>query len=65
MIQLSQPTEALLLRAADLAGETPAVLLDKLLNDFLEDRLDIQQAEQAMKEEGGISLEAFRAKHGV
>ncbi|AEG01829.1 MULTISPECIES: hypothetical protein [Methylomonas] len=65
MIQIPQPTENLLITAARVAGQSPLVFLDALLQEYLEDRQDIEQAEIALKEEGGVSLEQFRAEHGV
>ena len=65
MIQLPQPTENLLLNAASAAGENPIQFLDKLLSEYLEDVQDLKSAQSAMEEEGGTSLEDFRAKHGV
>lgn len=65
MIQIPQPTENLLITAARTAGQTPADFLDMLLHEYLEDRHDTEQAQIALKEEGGISLEQFRAQHGV
>ncbi|MGY6277630.1 hypothetical protein [Methylomonas sp. MgM2] len=65
MIQLPQPTEELLLHAASASGETPIQFLDKLLSEYLEEMDDIKAAQAAKEEQGGISLEEFRAKHGV
>jgi len=65
MIQLPQLTEALLLNAASVAGENPIQFLDKLLSEYLEEMNDIKATQAAKEEKGGISLEEFRAKHGV
>lgn len=65
MIQIPPPTENLLIIAARNAGQTPVDFLDMLLHEYLEDRYDIEQAQIALKEEGVISLEQFRAQHGV
>jgi hypothetical protein len=65
MIQLPQSTEKLLIHVADFAGESPISLLDRLLAEYLEDAEDLRAAKAAMLEEGSISLQDFRAEHGV
>ena len=65
MIDLPAPTESLLINAAQLAGQSPLVFLDNLLREYLEDKFDIQQADQALQEEGEITLDDFRDKYGL
>jgi hypothetical protein len=65
MIELPSPTETRIIQAARDSGLTIATFLDRLLEQYQLDRQEIEQAEASLKEEGGISLEDFRVKHGV
>jgi hypothetical protein len=65
MIELPSPTEIRIIQAARDSGLTIATFLDRLLEQYQLDRQELDLAEAALKEEGGISLEAFRAQHGV
>ena len=65
MIELPSPTETRIIQAAHDSGLSIATFLDRLLEQYQFDRQEIDQAEAALKEEGGISLESFRAQHGI
>ncbi len=65
MIELPSPTETRIIQAARDSGLSIATFLDRLLEQYQFDRQEIDQAEAALKEEGGISLESFRAQHGI
>ncbi len=65
MIELPSPTETRIIQAARESGLSIATFLDCLLEQYHLDRQEIEHAEAALKEEGGISLQDFRVKHGV
>jgi hypothetical protein len=65
MIQLPQPTENLLINAANVAGLSPVMFLDNLLREYLEDQTDIQAAAHALTESGEISLDELKAKYDL
>ncbi len=65
MIDLPVPTETRIIQAANDSGLSIAAFLDRLLEQYQFDKQEIDQAKAALKEEGGISLEAFRSQHGV
>lgn len=65
MIDIPTPIEDRIIQAARDNGLSVAVFLDRLLEDYQLERQEIEQAEAALKEQGGISLQQFRALHGV
>lgn len=62
MIELPVPTEARIIQAAQTAGVSVSKFLDRLLDEYLEDKVDVEQAERALQEPGEISSEALKAK---
>lgn len=65
MLELSTPTETRIVQAAQAAGMSISSFLDSLLDEYLEDQKDIEQAERALQEPGEISAEELKAKYGL
>ena len=65
MIQLSRPIENRLIQAAKGAGQNIETFLSSLLDEYLEDKIDIEKAEAAMLEEGEVSHKELKAKYGL
>ncbi|MCK9396716.1 MAG: hypothetical protein M0Q44_14135 [Methylobacter sp.] len=65
MITLEPTTEQRIRQAAIESGLTIQTFLDQLIERYLCDKLDMQQADLAMSETGEISLEELKAKYGL
>ncbi|WKJ90940.1 hypothetical protein QZJ86_02100 [Methylomonas montana] len=65
MIELPIPTETRIIQAARAAGVSISTFLDRLLDEYIEDKADIEQAERALQEPGEISAEELKAKYGL
>lgn len=65
MIELPVPTETRIIQAAQAAGVSISTFLDRLLDEYLEDKADIEQAERALQESGEITLEEVKSKYGL
>ena len=65
MLQLSQPIEKRLLQAANAAGLNIEKFLSSLLDEYAEDRIDIESAEAAMLEEGEVGHEELKDRYGL
>lgn len=65
MINLPSPVENRLIQAAKAAGMNVETFLDSLLEQYLLDRYDVEQAEAALREDGEITAEALKAKYGL
>ncbi|WP_157204216.1 hypothetical protein [Methylomonas koyamae] len=55
----------LALRNPGRTAEPPTLLYCPLPPDYFEDVEDVRAAKAAIEEAGGVSLEDFRAEHGV
>jgi len=64
MLQLNEQTESELLTLAHSAGKSANEFIAMLLEIYQEE-LDVREAEQILKEEGGISLNDLKAKYGL
>ncbi len=64
MLQINEQTESELLTLAHLAGKSANEFIDMLLEIYQEE-LDVREAEQVLKEEGGINLNDLKAKYGL
>ncbi len=64
MLQLNEQTESELLTLAHSAGKSANEFIAMLLEIYQEE-LDVREAEQVLKEEGGISLNDLKAKYGL
>lgn len=62
MLQISQQNESQLITMARVAGKSVNEFIEILLQIY-QDELDVYEAEQALKEEGGVSLTALKAKY--
>ncbi|MCF7965632.1 MAG: hypothetical protein K9L79_08855 [Methylobacter tundripaludum] len=65
MIKLEPTTEQRIRQAATESGLTIQTFLDQLIERYLCDKLDIQQADLAMSESGEISLDELKAKYDL
>lgn len=65
MITLEPTTEQRIRQAATESGLTIQTFLDQLIERYLCDKLDIQQADLAMSETGEISLSELKAKYDL
>jgi hypothetical protein len=65
MITLEPTTEQRIRKAATDSGLTIQTFLDQLIERYLCDKLDIQQADLALSEPGEISLEDMKAKYDL
>ena len=64
MLQISEQTESELLSFAHSAGKSANDFIAMLLEAYQEE-LDVREAEQVLKEEGGIGLNDLKAKCGL
>jgi len=65
MIELPAATENRLILAANAAGLTPLSFLGALLEEYLQDKHDIQQAELSLLESGEFSHDELKIKYSV
>lgn len=65
MITLEPTTEQRIRQAATESGLTIQSFLDQLIERYLSDKLDIQQADLALSESGEISLEDLKIKYDL
>jgi len=65
MIKLEPTTEQRIRQVATESGLTIQTFLDQLIERYLCDKLDIQQADLAMSESGEISLDELKAKYDL
>ena len=64
MLQISEQTESELLSFAHSAGKSANEFIAMLLEVYQEE-LDVREAEQVLKEEGGIELNDLKTKYGL
>ena len=64
MLQISEQTESELLSLAHSVGKSANDFIAMLLEAYQEE-LDVREAEQVLKEEGGIGLSDLKAKYGL
>ncbi len=64
MIQLSENTESRLASFAAMTGKSIDDFIELLLENY-QDELDAKEAEQILKESGGISLTELKNKYGL
>jgi hypothetical protein len=64
MLQINEQTESELLSFAHSAGKSANEFIAMLLEVYQEE-LDVREAEQVLKEEGGICLNDLKAKYGL
>jgi len=64
MLQISEQTESELLSFAHSAGKSANEFIVMLLEAYQEE-LDVREAEQVLKEEGGIGLNDLKTKYGL
>jgi uncharacterized protein (DUF1778 family) len=62
MLQISEQNESLLVSMARAAGKSVNEFIETLL-EIYQDEADVYEAEQALKEEGDISLNELKAKY--
>jgi len=62
MLQISEQNESQLVTMARSAGKTVNEFIETLLEVY-QDEADVYEAEQALKEEGSISLNELKAKY--
>ncbi len=62
MLQISEQNESQLVTMARAAGKTVNEFIETLL-EIYQDEADVYEAEQALKEEGSISLNELKAKY--
>jgi predicted DsbA family dithiol-disulfide isomerase len=65
MITLEPTTEQLIRQAATESGLTIQTFLDLLIERYMSDKLDIQQADLALSQTGEISLDELKAKYDL
>jgi hypothetical protein len=65
MITLEPTTEQRIRQAANDSGLTIQSFLDQLIERYLCDKLDIQQADLSMSESGEISLDQLKVKYDL
>ena len=64
MIQLSENNESRLASFAAMTGKSIDDFIELLLENY-QDELDAKEAEQILKESGGISLNELKNKYGL
>lgn len=65
MITLEPTTEQRIRQAAIESGLTIQTFLEQLIERYSFDKLDIQQADFALSEAGGISLDELKSKYDL
>lgn len=65
MITLEPTTEQRIRQAANDSGLTIQIFLDQLIERYLCDKLDIQQADLALSQAGEISLDDLKVKYDL
>lgn len=64
MLQINEQTESELLSFAHSAGKSVNEFIAMLLEIYQEE-LDVREAEQVLKEEGGLCLNGSKSKYGL
>ncbi|MFI3190730.1 hypothetical protein BCS42_04045 [Crenothrix sp. D3] len=64
MIKMSEKNESRLANLAAMMGKSVDDFIEILLENY-QDELDVKEAEQALKESGGISLSELKNKYGL
>lgn len=62
MLQISQQNESQLITMAHVAGKSVNEFIEILIQIY-QDEIDVYEAEQVLKEDGGINLTALKVKY--
>jgi len=64
MLQISKYHETQLINMSNVVGKSVDEFLD-ILFEIYQDEIDVKEAEQALKEQGGISLTELKIKYDL